>query len=261
MGDVISNHVKDFAINLGPVTTYGSLKAVRKSEAKAGKPKFHYAAPDGVRVEQRYLHPGTGELFEVKELRRVQETPEGDKLVDQEELAQAKEGVLPKDVLTLSVYNYEEVIDYLWPSKNNAYVFYPHVKNKANVGWSLFLRTAVSEPGLVFLGMSKIKTANEAVYRLTTWRGRLVVQHMCFPAELNDHEVDETLLEGNLRNKAIAKARSLVEPFDPAKYRDLLSERLSELGEGQPGEVKPKAVQAEAEFDLDAALDLFDMDA
>lgn len=263
----MKSYVSNFTIHLGPVTTTGKLVAVRLSKTKSSnaKPQLRYVSPDGNPVEQRYRDVTTGKFFEVGDLSKgaVNDAGTGMTVVDEEALAEANKSLLPKDVMKLTVHKVEEVEESIFPADSNAYVFYPNEDNPTNKGWADFITTALREAGDRFAFLANMNLRNsEGLYRLSIWRGNLIVQKQLYPSDLNDHHVRSERQPDHVVAKAIAAVNTLAEPFDPDTYKSDVAARIAQLVADTEanGGVSPKpagaaSTAAVAVFDLSDALD------
>jgi non-homologous end joining protein Ku len=79
------------------------------------------------------------------------------------------------------------------------------------------------------VGLCNLK-GNEGLFRVTVWRGHLVIQRQCFPETINDHEVapkaDLTKAEVS---KGLEMLDKLVSPFDAESYRNTIVDRQRKL--------------------------------
>lgn len=262
----MKSYVSNFTIHLGPVTTTGKLVAVRLSKPKSSnsKPQLRYVSPDGNPVEQRYRDVTTGAFYEVGDLSKgaVNESG-GMTVVDEEALAEANKSLLPKDVMKLTVHKVEEVEESIFPADSNAYVFIPNEENPTNKGWADFITTALREAGDRFAFLANMNLRNsEGLYRLSLWRGNLIVQKQLYPSDLNDHAVRTERQPDHVVAKAIAAVNSLAEPFDPDTYKSDVAARIAQLvadteanGGVTPKQAGAASTAAVANFDLDSALD------
>lgn len=258
----LNTYVNKLTIHLGPVTAIGKLVGVPKSKTAEGKPEFHYVSPAGNRVVQRYLDEQTGEYFIQDELSTGFEREDGTmQALDSEALAEVKEAGLPVNVFNVTVHPAHEVNDQIFPSKNTPYVFYPDEEDPKNKGWADFIRTAAETEGYALLGKMRLgkKTAAEHLYRITVWRGHIVIQHQLFPSQLKPHEVVQNNVPASTRAKALGAVQQLCEPFNGDTYTDDVLTRLKEYvadAEASGVSAPPKQVSKPVEeFDLDSALD------
>lgn len=249
-------YVDTFTIELGPASTKGTLVGVRGSGTS--KPTFKYVSPSGDPVKQVYRDEA-GNVFDVGDLSKATVTDDKElKVVDEEALAAAKKSPLPKDVMTLTVHQAADVEDHMFPSASNAYVFYPDLTNPSNKGWYDFILTAVQDRRIAFMATVNLRNY-EGLYRLTSWRGHLVIQKMSYPEELNSHDTVEVKLSVADRKKALAMIDSLAVPFDIDTYRDATVARLQAVQDAAlSGTILPKPVAEVPVFDLSAAMDAFE---
>lgn len=261
----MKSYVSNFVIHLGPVTTTGKLVAVRVSKTKSSnsKPQLRYVSPAGNPVEQRYRDVTTGDYYEVGDLSKAAVIEDKVTVVDADALAEANQSLLPKDVMNITVHKLEEVEEAIFPADSNAYVFYPNEDDPTNKGWADFITTALREAGDRFAFLANLNLRNnEGLFRLSLWRGNLIVQKQLYPNDLNDHKVRSERQPDHIVAKAIAAVNSLAEPFDPDTYSSDVANRIAQLvAETEAnGGVSPKPAGAAstakvATFDLDSALD------
>jgi non-homologous end joining protein Ku len=259
------NHVTDFVIRLGPLQTTGALIGVRQPEAKPKGTKIVSCTPEGKPVKQVYVPADDpkGEQYTMGELGRA--TLNADStltLLSKDALAEAKEPVVPKDTMAVTIHPLDEVEDQLFPSDNNAYVFEPHTEDDVNLQWYTLLYEALKRAeGKAFIGSANVRNS-EGLYRLTLWRDRIILQRMLYPEELNDHQplnidaVDETIVE-----KFVNKLDKLTKDFDPDKYRDSTKDRIAAVQAAfAAGDVTfvPIKKEQSAGFDILDAIEAFD---
>jgi non-homologous end joining protein Ku len=258
----LNKYVSKLDIHLGQVTVSGALYPIRKSKGKgSGYVKPQLVSPAGNPVKQYYKDEATGEFWLPGECNKgVVKDDDSVVVLDTELLQEAKASELPKNVMVLSVHDQAEVEGQLFPSDNNAYILYPDSDNPINAKWGEFITAAVSgsEGELAFLGMINLKN-HEGLFRLTTWRGHLVVQKQLYPDELNPHEPLALDIPAKTADKAIAVAHKMKTVFEPGAYRDESQDRIALLAEETAAGKRPTAATktkaATPDFDLDAALD------
>jgi non-homologous end joining protein Ku len=168
---------------------------------------------------------------------------------------------LPVNVADLTVHETAEVDEFLFPSDQNAYVFYPDTNDPANVGWYQFLLSAARDCGKTLLTTANVRN-NEGLYRIVVWRGRIVLQRMLYPEALNDHDVQDVKLPKTLQQKVKTKIEAMVAEFDPEAYVDAVEVRKQELAKAAAdGNIETAVVAKKTkveDFDLAAALDNFE---
>lgn len=256
----MKSYIKEFTLHLGVATTTGRLVALRLPTPSAGK--FKYVSPTGEPVKQKYVDPA-GHTYDVKDLAKGVEDENGKiHVVDADTLAATKASTLPKDVMNITVHPVTEVEDQVFPSDNNAYVFYPNEDDPANKGYADFILTAVENSRtLAFMGTVNLRNS-EGLYRLTVWRGHLVIQRMLYPEQLQNHRPQQVKLPASTKKLALTVVEELSTPFHVETYRDEVNDRLVRLVEaveaGQvPSAPAPAASVAAPVFDLEAALQGF----
>lgn len=235
-------YVNDFVLRLGPIATNGRLVSV--TLPKSSKDKFKYATPDGKPVQQRYIDD-EGNIYEIADLVKSVDNDGALVVVDQAGIEAAKESLLPPNVLNVTVHDSAVVDQQLFPSDHNAYVLEPDESDPANKKWHDFIVGVLSDKkcNKTLVGMCNLRNS-EGLFRVTVWRGHLVIQRQKFPAEINDHEVvtehDVTKAEVT---KGLAMLDKLVQPFEAEAYRDTIRERQRALVEAaKKGDTK--AVEA-----------------
>lgn len=245
--------VKSFAVHVGPATLRGSLVSVQASESKEGKAR--YVAPNGNPVKQKYQDVVTGDLYETSELGKAVD----DTVVDKDALAEAKKGVLPKDIATVSVHLTSEVGTTLFHAPNNSYVLVPDTTDPTNKVWYDVVAEAIKDTDYTYITLCNVRNS-EGIYQLISWRGYIVLQRMLFPDRVNDHDIYETDLDPQAL-KLVPMIAGLVEPFNPDAYQDTQRERVQMVIEAaENGTAIPAAAQAKpaaAVFDADAAMAAF----
>lgn len=263
--DEVKAWVNEFTIRLGPASVRGKLVPVRRSKSaeERSASDFRLVTPDGQPVEQRYISPD-GTLYRYAELSRGRDTEDGIQVLSAEEVAAARESQLPKNIMEITVHDAKDVDTKLFPGQDNAYVFIPGRKDTkgwkrddtANEKWAEFLIAAAQDTSKSLIALVNVR-GNDGLYRLTVWRGQLLIQKQMFPGDLNDHPVEKPTLPTALRNKTGEVLDKLKVPFDPSSYRDLRLERFAALA---GTEAERAAVTApNREVDIMAALDAFDM--
>lgn len=247
------SHVSNMTLRLGPITSNGRLVAIRKTAPSA--PKFKMVTPDALPVQQRYLEPESGKLYETKDLARAIVIDGETKVVDAAAAKEAKATTnLPKNVLSLVAHDASDVDGKTFPSDKNAYIFIPDENDPANVQYAELLLAMLDGSGKALVGLASIRNV-EGMYRISTWRGHLVVQQQLYPEEINDHE--PTHSTNMLADKAIKVIDKLTIPFDPELYRDNSAENISEFMATHEGEVPTESDEADTVIDIASALDAF----
>lgn len=248
------SYVSEMTLRLGPVTSNGSLVGVRASVTKEKKTPFKMVTPDGQAVQQQYL-AGDGSTWKPGELARGIEIDGEIKIVEAEVAKVAKSSGLPKNVLSLVAHESSEVDSKTFPSDKNAYIFVPNAKDPANSQYSDLLIGMLDKSDKALVGLASIRNV-EGMYRLTTWRGHLVVQQQLYPEDINDHETNES--ESLLADKGIKIIDKLTVPFDPEMYRDTSAENINAfLSTYEGGIENTKADKADTVLDIASALDAF----
>ena len=259
--------VSQFTLHFGPATTTGQLVPIKLPEKKERKLKM--VTPEGYPVQQLYFCQDNEQFYLPGDLARGVEQEDGKiKLVSDQAVETAKTSVLPPNIMTVNAHNLEEVNDHLFPAPNNAYVMQPVIKNQKNKAvpdpvndkWYDFINAIVTDsPDIVFMGMCNLRNS-EALFRLGIYQGHIMVQRMLYPEDLNQYDVVRPSLSETEHAKAMMIAQRMVTPFDVDDYRDVVSERLDiALAVDSDGVVPERQPSIEEEFDLEAALDAFEV--
>lgn len=262
----MKTYASDFTISLGPLQWNGSLVGIR---AKESKPEFHFVSPTGKAVEQRYIEEGTGALFRVGELNKIFVQGDEETTLTQDEVKSIGESQKPLNVLPLTIHDAAEVDQYLFPDKNQGYVFVPDIKvpELQRIFNALKMLLASGEKALV--GICNLQN-HEGLFRLDLFRGHLYVHKQCYPAEIKDHLVIETQMVEEatedwgphhlLRKDFDAVVRMVekqTQPFDPATYKNAVAEKQFALL-ANPHLIKvPQAPAPNVQADVDSFLAAF----
>ena len=263
----LNKWISDLTLRLGPIQTTGALTGVREGKIKSKKPTFKFITPEGAAVKQRYIDDD-GNTFTVDQLGKatVVVDDEGNETlvpVDKEAIAKAKESSLPKNIVNLTVHPAAQVDRALYPSEANGYVFTPHDDDPANVAWYDLLLRLVQDSGNAFVSKANVR-GNDGLYRISAWNGRIVLQRVLYPTEVNQYSdapvapIDSTTVE-----KFESWVTTQTTPFDPDLYEDNVAARLAAMQEAfASGDVEydPAPMPVETvEVDLLAALSAFEV--
>lgn len=259
----VRSYRSNFTIRCGPATTVGRLIPIR--HPKPAEPNI--CSPDYTAVEQFY-RDGDGNLWKPDQLPRGIKQKDGTFIpVDKDAIKEAKKSELPKNVLDLSVYPVKDVVDKIFPSDNNCYVFDTLQKDKkgvpikddpVNVEWHDFIYHILDKGNVALLGRANFSDV-EGLYQLFIYQGNLAIQKMLYPEDLNQYEPRKISLSPAVKKKALAVAKSLTREFDADNYRNHIAERvaIAESGQFDPT-IKVIAQSEEPAFDIMAALEAFE---
>jgi hypothetical protein len=211
-------YISDFTLEFAPLSLRGKMVGIRKSAAST-KPKFSLISPDGNPVEQFYYDAKKNKYYKSDECNRSFTSGEEVTTIDKETLEALKKSELPKNTINLTVHDSQVINDSLFPDDKNAYIFVPDEKDPKNVTRTASLVAAIKDsPDMAFLGTCNFH-GSEGLYKVTIWRGHLVLQRHLYPNEVNDHEVVEPVLDNEAKMlKAFFEKR--VTPFNPETYRN-----------------------------------------
>jgi non-homologous end joining protein Ku len=256
-------YVSNFTMHFGPATTTGRLMPIRVPDRA---PKLHYCTPDAQPVRQCYID-ADGKTYFPEELGRATLDDDGNLVpVNTDAIEQAKTSDLPLNILNLTAHAADDLDSYLFPSNNNAYIFEPVIKNSSNkiiddpvnTQWHDFINVIVRESEAVFIGRCNLRNF-EGLYKLSHYQGYLVVQKMLYPEDLNQYETIRPELDSVVLDKALSVVQSMVKPFDPDSYGNVISDRLIQATseDFDPSSLTPAARSEAASIDLANALDSF----
>lgn len=220
-------YITDFTLEFAPLSLRGKMVGVRKS-ASDTKPKFNLVSPDGNPVEQFYYDAKTKKYYKNDECNRSFTSGEEVTVIDNETLKAVKMSELPKNSISLTVHDAKTINDTLFADDKNAYVFMPDEKDPKNVTRTRSLVAAINDsPHLAFIGTCNFH-GTEGLYKVTIWRGQLVLQRYLYPSEVKEHEVLETVLDNDAKMlKAFFEKRKV--EFDPETYRNTSVERQRQI--------------------------------
>lgn len=207
-------------IKVGPLTTQGSLYPML-SPVQDGKYKL--CTPDAKPVHLVY-RDDDGNIYESKdELERAKIVDGEYEIVDKDNISKAREAALDKNVVICSVHRPEDVKDISWPTKKASYVFYPTENNDINV-ISARLIVPITEKYAV-MTQANIQ-GHEGVYRIQTYKNRLVLVPQVYSDQFNPHDEDPAVMPQEDVETALRLAENLVEPLNEEEYRNLALDRL-----------------------------------
>jgi len=245
----IKPYISEFTLRFDPMNIRGSMIGVRKSEPSI-KPQWTLVSPDGNPVEQFYKDVETGNLFTSNQCDRKFESGGETTIVDVETLKAIKASDLPNNIMGLTVHPAEAVDNACYPDKGQGYLFYPDASDPANVALSAAFVAAIdSSPDKAFIGVCNFH-GFEGLFRVETWRGRLVFQKQLYPNEVNDHDTVPVVVDNNtkmLKNFFDKK----VQEFDPTTYRNATIEKqLKALEDPSTIESVKDKVEVPSEADI-----------
>jgi hypothetical protein len=225
--------------------------------------KLHLMTPEGLPVNIVY-RDANEKIWTKPELGRGKEDEDGNLIpVDLTAVEEAKKSALVANVIDLNVHPREDVDDFLFPDKSNAYVFLPVIRNSSNKviddpvndKWYEVLNNLVRDPKLAFIGRCNL-SGHEGMFRLSIYRGHVVLQKQLFPEEVNEFEVISPKISRVEKAKVAKLAEALVKPFNPEDYPNEITQRVAEATSADFDPAKLKArIDADREVDVTSALD------
>jgi len=238
--------VSEFTISLGPLQWVGSLIGVC-SDSK--KPRFTFISPNGNAVIQQYYCEEEKKHYLPNELHKQIVQGEEETNLSQEEIKIIKASDRPNNVLALSVHPAADIDRILYPADAKAYVFSPNVKVPELRRIFNAMVKILEEGNVALLGVCNL-AGNEGLFRLTVWRGNLVLQKQTYPEDIKEHDVveivavdeaDETWSDNHVLTKDIEAVRIMltkqVADFDVNSYNDAISAKVYKALEN------PEAIQ------------------
>lgn len=254
-------YVGDFTLRFGPLSTRGKLMSIRNSE---GDTKFHLMTPGGDPVHMVFQDPN-GVVYAKEELGRGKYDEDKNFVpVDLSEIEAAKESSLTLNTFDLNVHNAADIDDFLFPDKSNAYVFEPVIRNKSNkvIDDPVNQRThelinaLVRNPKLAFIGRCNMN-GTEGMYRLSIYRGWIVVQKQLYPEEVHEFNVLPTpRLSRDERTKVTTLAERMVQDFNPEDYPNEIAAAVAAVADGDVDLSKTTVAKTgPAVVDLNSVLD------
>ena len=243
-------HVADLTIRLnlptGSMSTRGRLLSVQATKKSAGRGEGSYklCTPDGVPVKQAFIDPETEKLYGRDELKHYiqgnlkAKEPEVLKVLTDEEwekITEAKKSTLPKDIVEVTIHP-AEAGDQLWAtSQNNSYLFVPNPDDPQNVDMADVIRAILDSGQYVLVSVANVRNS-EGFYRLTLWRGQIVLEPIVYTDALNPHETVPVDIGDDLAKVALGVAGALVKDFDAETYIDSQKARIAAIEAGAAGE-------------------------
>lgn len=258
----IKAYCSNLTVRFGTVSITGALYPIKNTSRK---PEYKLYTPDKQPTEQVYRSLD-GEVWYKQNLVRGIKNEDGEiELINQHEVAEAKESSLPLNTLTLTAHPKDDVDEFVFPSENQAYIFKPLIKkgkkiiaDPVNDQWYDFLNALVRENHISFLGMCNLQH-HEGLFRLGMYQGWITVQKQLYPEELHQHGTYVPSITGDERKKAVQVTNKAIKRFNHNDYMDTITQRLLEL---QPSTEIEAALPISAvpdKIDLMSALDMFEV--
>lgn len=220
-------YVSEFQIALGPIRLTGKLVKVTRSGSDEYR-RFTSVCPDcqnPTPVFQQYVctadpthvHP-MGELDKAKDI-------DGTLVrMTVEDIAEAKTSDLPSNRFVATVHPADEVLNSTYDS-DNAYLFLPSDDDPEALA---MLTHVIDKSGKAFIAMVNLRN-NEGLFRLTTWRGYVVVQKLYWPDDCNSFDDVTAECDEVLAAAGQSFVDKITKPFDADEYKSSVKERLLEM--------------------------------
>lgn len=224
------------SISLGPLMTMqGDTYSVQRSGAGADE-KFKLACPESTDADvhgasQHYVCDQHGDVGTVGEMKHRKEISKGQFiLVDEEEIAAAKESDLEKGVLSVAAHPVTDVDKHTFPY-GSAYVFVPAARNPLHS----VLLAVLSDPDCEYALMGEMLgvRGGTKLVRLEAWHNQLVIQELLRPEDTNEFDDLTTPVEDKHVTMTLNLLGQLAEEFDPEEYRNRTAERVKALVEAK----------------------------
>lgn len=255
-------YVGDFTFRLGAIVTRGKLMSIRNSESDKAT-KLHYITPDGLPVSQVY-RCANGGVYLREELGKAKMDEDGNLIpVNADAVVDAKKSALPINSIDLNVHKSSEVDDFLFPDKSQAYVFVPWIKNSsgkkvddpANDKWAEILNSVVRNPNVALVGRCNLNN-HEGMFRLSSYKGHIVLQKQLYPEEVNHFDQLDVALTSAEQAKVERLVDALVKPFNVEDYPNEITQRVIQA---TASDFDPSILEAskakDTEVDILSALD------
>lgn len=221
-------YISNFTLVLDAMIVRGRIVNVAKPE-KTTKQTFKYVSPvNGNPVEQVYRDMVTEKIYRTDELSLVPDTsdPEQAVEIDPEKIADLRVSQLPKDVITVTVHDDDDVNHYTYWDNGQGYIFEPDVDVPQNkMYYDMIVAGLAKNPSKVLIGMCNFR-GNEGLFRIDLWRGYLTFHKIKYPAAINDHEVMKNTIDEEGATAMAAVLDRLTKPFNPDDYQDRMTERI-----------------------------------
>lgn len=269
---VIKLKLGDFA----SLTTTGKLVGIHKSKPKEAKTKL--LAPGTTEQVRQFYIPESLVGQDVKAdqlltrdmcdngvvIKDVINSTTAVTVVDSEAFAAVQESALPKNVMNVTVHTRADVDEAMFKApEGQSFVFYPDLKDPDNVQNYNLLAAVLTNSNLAFCSIVNLQN-HEGLFRLDMWRDRIILVKQGFTDQINEHkppaegEFDVAPIPEKVIEKAIKGFGKMVEPIDPATYRDRMTEEKVALKvAADNGEVVVKPEPVKGPSALDALMDLF----
>jgi non-homologous end joining protein Ku len=258
-------YVGDFTFRLGAIVTRGKLMSIRNSESDKAT-KLHYISPDGLPVAQVY-RCANGNVYLREDLGKAKLDEDGNLIpVDADAVADAKTSALPLNSIDLNVHKTSEIDNFLFPDKSQAYIFVPWIKNSSgkkvddpvNDKWAEILNSVVRNPNVALVGRCNLNN-HEGMFRLSTYKGHIVLQKQLYPEEVNHFDELDIALTSTEQAKVDRLVDALVKPFNAEDYPNEITQRViqatsADFDPSTLAEAKEKDNEVDVLSALDAAL-------
>lgn len=227
-------YISDFTIHFNQATVKGAVYPIRKPEEN----NFAYCTPTGERVN-RVFQDENGKLWEQGDLKKFNKKKAEDEglieIIEPSSLYKARESSLPPNILNVTAHPREDVDQYVFPSKNQAYIIKPIIKkgkkefsDPVNTQWYDFLNVVVRDSNAALIGVCNLR-GHEGLFRLGIYQGYLTITKQQYPAELYQYDRYYPNLEGAVQDKAVKVSDKVTEGFDAADYVNKVAERLAKV--------------------------------
>lgn len=251
-------YVSVFEVSIGPVNLVGALYGV-KATGTSDENSFVSVCPDctdtPVKPKQTYICDD-GHSHPIGELLKARADDDGTlAFVDSEEVKAARTSDLPLNVMRCTVHPAEVVEAATFPS-DSAYVLVPRNRDEF---YDLAV-TMVAHSDKAFVAQCNVRN-HEGFYRLTNWRGSLVIQRLYWPSEVNIFDAHDVEVKKDVYNAALGMVERIEQEFDPYNYIATTKSKLEALTPGAaPAAKASKSATAAQSADLLSMLSSFESD-
>lgn len=248
----------DFRLHLGVMTIVGKAYPIRKSEKSGAGPKVEvkFASPLGNPVNRVWRDAVTLAVHEEGELKRQVISDGKSVILDASDVKAQTASDLPKNIMTVTVHNAEDVQSQVFSTADNAYIFAVDPKDPDNVKWHNIVVTALRDnPNKVLMGLCNFNNA-ECVFKLDLFRGYLIFQKQLTPDEINQHPDRAPWADVRVTPERVAGMAKLFDkwtvPFDPADYKKSILEKRAALVNFVPSDEAIGDIEADVVSTMDA---------
>ena len=249
-------YASDVRFTLGLINFQADLMPLTESIVKDTAFKLICpTCPDPIKPEQQYACPSGHGPFKTGDLDRAREVGKDNLVrVTEDEVKSVKEPTLPPKQMVISVFSAVEVEEATRPNGAAYRLRADNAKETTSLVADLLL-----DGKYAFVGEANIGRSGQKLYRLSVWKGDLVLEELARPEEVVAFTPAHVSYDARLLDMARTFCATQAEAFDPAAYKNLVRERAKALdaakASGQPTPVTPATPASTPTDDLLALLE------